>query len=208
MTTNYIAVIEPMEPFNDYNSLIRCYVTFLTGNKKSKREEHILSTGIFKYYFFGAAIEVVSIENSTIVDIHDITKSDLKQFDLGIAYALTFNNTTQELLASNGFVYKFDQSTFYSRFPQVVSNMYRSMYSGKPFVWQLYLLNGAIVYVNMFTDVREESVAYKYLVSPGFSLQSRDTLKLMLPKDTDELKESHDKLSQDEIDIIVAKYVR
>ena len=203
----YLAIIEPLEDIKDKNEC-RCGVYFLTGDKKGFQREMTLRTGIFTYYFYGAAIEVIEMDYEQVRDVRDIKQPDIRKFDLGLSYALTFNSSTQEILATNGFVYKFDQSTFYRRYPYVVSAMYQNMMTGLPFVWQLYTINGALVYVEMLTGFKKDSPAAKYALASGFVVSDRNTLKCMLPKTETEFEDSNKKLSQDEIDRLITKFNR
>ncbi len=201
----YITIITPNEEPENAETLSSVF--FLTGDMAKKSIQTHIPTKYFKYYYYGATIEVVDYENGRINDIRDVNNDDAASLGLGITYALTFNPATTESLATNGVVYILNQSVFFRNYPQVVMNTVRAMYNTR-FALLYYTVNGGVVYVQLIPNPNPGSHADTYSMSFGFVTDKRDMLKSMLPKTISEFEDANRKLNQTDIDKLIDKLYR
>lgn len=205
---DHLVLIKPLQQWTTESS-VNCQYIILAGPYRNDLPGIIAPciTKMFTYYFFGATIEVVSIDRNGQVhgDPRDVKVEDFQKFGVNLSYALTINNVSQEILSTNGFVYKFSQSVFYRTHPDVVSNMYRAMALSTGFVLRLYTINGAIVYAELHDVVNESSAEYKYVVRPGYIVADRNVLKCLVPQTQEDFADAKAVLKQDDIDKLFEK---
>ena len=202
----YLAIIEPTESIDGKDKCM-CSVSFLTEDLNHRIETHLLSTCYFRYYYYGTALEVVEMDkDKNIINIRDLKNDDMVKFNLSIAHVVSFNALTHDALASNGFVYPFDQSTFATRHDRTFNNILSFMQLSQEFILRIYLINGAVVYIEPRDNVKQSSSLYKYNLNPGLTIRDRSFLKSMLPRSQSDFEDTKRKLSQNEVDEMFEKY--
>lgn len=204
-----LAIIVPLEDINKEHVYSELY--FIDLSNRHKVIKTYVPHNIFKYYFYGATLEVVELDNNNnCVNIHDITKDDMIEYSISLSYALTLSFTENEVvsLATNGFTYYLYQSTFFRRYKYIFNNMCNAMKQSNNFVLRYFIMNGAICYVQLECNKSRDAVDYKYVMHNGFAISNRDILKSLLPKTEIEFNNSTEKLSQMKIDQLIDKLFR
>ena len=200
-----IAYIWPLN-LNDLNSdseTIPCGVKFLNGKDAHKTVQMTCSKSIFQYYFWGVTLEIVKYDSCyQCVDVHDITEDERAEYNVGICYALSFNDHSHSVLASNGFVYDLDESIFYNNCKPVLQYMYKLIGRAVNFAMVFYTFNGGLCAILLDIDIKEDRPYYKYAMSRGFVTMNDKMLRGIVPKTQKEF-DNRDKLSQDDIDTII-----
>lgn len=201
-TYKCLAFIWPIEEYKD-KEMANCYVRYVTGPFAHKTARYNLKTDIYRYYYWGVTFEVVTIdEQGTITEVADVKKGDLAEFGMGIVHAITYNSGTHEVLASNGFVYKLDQSLFYRNCKEVCEYIYEVIEESDNFVMQMYTMNGGIISILFDRNLDANSKSYKYAVHKGFVTGNSKLLRSMVPK-TQGSTENKEVLTQRDIDRII-----
>ncbi|MCR5733337.1 MAG: hypothetical protein K6G22_01910 [Lachnospiraceae bacterium] len=200
-----IAIISPLESIDKEEVLSDIY--FLTGDNAKTSVQAAVSADNYKFFFHGAAIKAVDCEDGKVLKVRDIQSDDIPQFNLELAYALTYNPLTTESLATNGNVYVLSESSFNEKYPEVVKNTVDAM-NGIRFAFMYFTINGEVVYAELIDDPKEDSVADKYSMSLGYVADKREILKSMLPKTVAELADANRKLNQEEIDLLVRSLLK
>lgn len=202
-----LAYIWPAEDYTD-KEFAMANVNFINGPFAKKSMQCRLTTSIYKYYFWGVTFEVVSVtDQGYISTVADVRKEDLAEFGMGIAHALTFNSVTHEVLASNGFVYKLDQSLFYRNCRFACERIYQEMETADNFVMQMYTLNGGIVAVLFDKNLDPKRPGYQYAVHRGFVTGDNKVLRTLVPR-TAAHNDDNVVLKQPEIDVLVREMLR
>lgn len=202
--TKCLAYIWPAEDIQD-KDIALANVKFITGPYERKTARYMLTTSIYRYYYWGVTFEVVTLtDNGAITEVSDIKREDLVSFGMNIIHALSFNSITHEVLGSNGFVYKLDQSLFYRNCKPVCDNIYNQIESATNIVMQMYTLNGGIIAILFDKDISPNSSSYKYVIQKGFVTADNKTLRSMVPKLEFE-EENHEVLKQRDIDKLIEK---
>jgi hypothetical protein len=208
-TLEHLVIIKPLEDITGKTS-VQCQYEIVAGKLKNTLSRFVAqcTTNVFRYYYYGATIEIANIDADGNVygAPRDVKIDDYKHFGIALSYALTFNNVSQEVLSTNGVVYRFSQSVFYRNHPDVVSNMYRAMMASTGFVLRLYTINGGIVYTEIHDNVLENSREYKYVIRPGFTVSDRNILKCLVPQSQEEYADSRELLKQEDIDKLFEKF--
>lgn len=112
----------------------------------------------------------------------DVKKHDLEAFDMSIIHALSWNSITHEVLGSNGFVYKLDQSVFYRTCGRVCDHIYEQIEGSENIVLQMYTLKGGIISVLFDKNIQVSHPSYKYAIQRGFVTTDNKILRSMVPK--------------------------
>lgn len=173
--------------------------------KERQQARYMLTTSIYKYYYWGVTFEVVSLaENGVITEVADVSREDLISFGLNIIHALSFNSITHEVLGSNGFVYKLDQSLFYRNCKPVCDYIYSQIGTANNIVMQMYTLNGGIISILFDKDIQPNSSSYKYVIQKGFVTADNKLLTSMVPK-TEATTDNREVLKQRDIDRLIEK---
>ena len=202
--TKCLAYIWPAEDIQGKDMAL-ANVKFITGPYERKVARYILRTGIYRYYYWGVTFEVVSLdENGSITEVADVKQEDLVTFGMSIIHALSFNHITHEVLGSNGFVYKLDQSLFYRHCKPVCDYIYRQTETADNIVMQMYTLNGGIIAILFDKDIPANSSSYKYVIQKGFVTADNQLLRSMVPK-TEVETDNHEVLKQRDIDKLIEK---
>ena len=202
-----IAIIKPVKDINDKEEVL-CELRFID---KSNRHTNIIApvkTSIFKYYFYGVTIEVVELDDSgNVIDIHDLDKESLLEYNLRMNYALSFSFVGNSMvsLATNGLVYYLEQSTFFRNYSFVADNMYKGMLGASNFVFRYYTIDDEIVYIQLETNKGVDAIDFKYALHNGFVISDRTLLKSLLPKTQADFVDSNEKLSQGKIAALIDK---
>lgn len=202
-----IAIIKPNEDINGKEEVL-CNVRFIDKANKHFTTNTYIKTNIFKYYFYGTTIEVLELDdNGKVIDVHDLDKNALHEYNLQINYALTLSFMGNKIvsLATNGVVYYLEQSTFFRNYSFVANNMYIGMLGSSNFVFRYYTMEGEIVYIQLETNKGVNSIDYKYSLHNGFVISDRNLLKALIPKTQEEFEDSNEKLSQKQIDDLIDK---
>lgn len=199
----YLALIEPLEnPAG--KATVDCNVKFVTGDLAHRSKRYSLSTDIFSHYFWGFAFETVVLnDNGTVREIHDLNKEDRIDFNVELLYAVTYNNMTHEVLASNGFVYILDESPFAGYCRPMLNRIYQEISYAQIFCLIMYTLNGAVFSLLFDKNFPESSSSYKYALTPGYITVNKKTLGHLSPKASDNF-DKNEKLSQQDIDKLIA----
>ena len=197
-----LAYIWPAEDIDGKTEAL-ANVKFLTGPYERKIGRYILTTSIYKYYYWGVTFEVVTLaEDGSITEVADVKKEDLAIFGMNIIHALSFNSCTHEVLGSNGFVYKLDQSLFYRNCKAVCDYIYEMAASAENIVMQMYTLNGGIIAILFDKDLSPNSTSFKYAIQRGFVTADNKLLRSMVPK-TDVPVDNKEILDQRDIDRLI-----
>ncbi len=203
-TTKCLAYIWPAEDIQGKDVAL-ANVKFINGPYERKTARYMLTTSIYKYYYWGVTFEVLTLtEDGSITEVSDVKKEDLLSFGMNIIHALSFNNITHEVLGSNGFVYKLDQSVFYRNCKPVCDYIYSQIESANNIVMQMYTLNGGIISILFDKDVPEYSSSYKYVIQKGFVTADNKLLRSMVPK-TEIESDNREVLKQRDIDKLIEK---
>lgn len=205
MSKKYLAYISPVEDITgkEYAS---CNITFITGDLDHQTFWNVrLKTDIFRYYYFGSTLEVLELdERQQIIDIHDITVEDARQFGVSLHHILTLNKTTFDMLASNDFTYNLKVNKFYNYCRHTVENIYRVMQQVPGFLLRIYVINGAIVYIEMDDNPKQNS---KYALSGGYIVTDKSQLRNSAYLESSGCGNSNEKLSQADIDKLITKLI-
>ena len=205
-THRCLAYIWPVEEYKN-KAYAQCYVKFLNGPFARQVGQYSLTTSIFQYYFWGVTLEMITItEKMEIVDVSDIQKEDFREFKLGIVYARTFNCNTHEVLASNGFIYKLDQSLFHNNCKKVCEHMYAEMETADNFLLALYTMNGGVIDLLLDKNVRTDAIGYKYAIHRGFVTADEKVLK-GISVNTKTSTNGKEILKQEDIDKLIAHFL-
>ncbi len=203
-TTKCLAYIWPAESIEGKDNAY-AYVRFINGPYERKIGKYFLTTSIYKYYFWGVTFEVVTInEDGSIVEVADVKKQDLEAFDMSIIHALSCNSISHEVLGSNGFVYKLDQSVFYRMCGQVCDHIYEQIEGAENIVLQMYTLKGGIISVLFDKNIPESHPSYKYAIQRGFVTTDNKILRSMVPK-KETGADNKEILKQADIDKLIEK---
>jgi hypothetical protein len=203
-TIKCLAYIWPAESIEGKDNAY-AYVRFINGPYERKIGKYFLTTSIYKYYFWGVTFEVVTInEDGSIVEVGDVKKEDLEAFDMSIIHALSWNSITHEVLGSNGFVYKLDQSVFYRICGRVCDHIYEQIEGSENIVLQMYTLGGGIISVLFDKNIAESHPSYKYAIQRGFVTADNKILRSMVPK-KDISVDNKEILKQGDIDKLIEK---
>lgn len=198
-----IAFIIPLDVIEG-KSTVNCLFKFVAGEYRGKEKVINTTTDIFKYYFFGYTLEtVVWGSNGYISNIRDIDRDDCREFNISAASAIMYNGVSQSFLASNGFVYGIWDSLFARYAGQnLVGRIVYEISSARNFSTRFYLLNGALLSINLSKNITEDKASYKYVLEPGFVPGNKEILRTLIPKTRDEFIEK-EKLTQVDIDKIL-----
>lgn len=202
--TRCLAYIWPAEDIQD-KEVALANVKFITGPYERKTARYMLTTNIYRYYYWGVTFEVVSLdENGAITEVADVRKEDLLDFRMNIIHALSFNSITHEVLGSNGFVYKLDQSVYYRNCKPVCDFIYSQIETAENIVMQMYTVNGGIIAILFDKNISPDRKDYKYAIQRGFVTADNKLLRSMVPK-TEVQEDNHEILKQNEIDKLIEK---
>ena len=206
MTKKYLAYISPLEDITD-KEYANCNITFITGDLDHRTFSGLkLKTDLFRYYYYGSSLEVVELDrHQNVVDIHDITVEEAKYFGVSLHYILTLNQSTFDMLASNDFTYNLKVNKFYSYCKTTVENMYCCMQRLNNFILRAYVINGAVVYIELDDNPGKER---QYALTPGFIISDKSKLKNAGGKEVTVSGHSREKLKQEDIDKLITKLIR
>lgn len=202
--TKCLAFIWPAEDITGKETAL-ANVKFITGPFMRKIARYMLPTNIYKYYYWGVTFEVVTLtDTGAITEVTDVQKEDFTTFGLGLIHALSYNSITHEVLGSNGFVYKLDQSLFYKHCQSVCEYIYEQIETANNIVMQMYLINGGIISISFDKDVPAGSYSYQFAIQKGFVTADNKLLRTMVPKVTS-TADNKEVLKQGDIDKLIAK---
>lgn len=202
-STKCLAYITPHRDENLSNETVMCSITVASGELNHTTFNGFVETKYFKYRFYGTTIEVIEIdENKNILSMKDPDTEDLKQFGVSIYAAVTLNRKTLDIMASNGIAYNMRVNKYYNYCKQTIDNMCRAMFSAEQFILLLYVKNGAVIYIDLDTDVKNNRNS-KYCLSNGFVISDKSMLKLASNNNSGKTK----KLTQSEIDKLIVSIV-
>ena len=103
MLNDYIVLIKPIEECKD---TVLCDVKFYTGSLKGTITQLLCPSSIFRYYYKGLTMELVTLDDKgNLVNIRDAKRADFSLFNLDMFRAYAFNTVTHEALGSNGILY-------------------------------------------------------------------------------------------------------
>jgi len=205
MSKKYLAYISPVEDIAG-KEYAACNITFITGELDHETLQGVrLKTDIFKYYYFGSTIEVVVLDDrKNIVDIHDITMEDAKEFGVSLYNVLTLNKSTFDMLVSNDFTYNLKVNKFYNYRKSTVENMYAAMQKATSFLLRVYVINGAIVYIEMDDNPKRDS---RYVLSEGYIVTDKSGLRHSAHLGKSASGSGNEKLSQQDIDVLITRLI-
>lgn len=205
MSQKYLAYISPVENIEG-KEYVNCNITFISGDLNHKTWTNVcLKTDIFRYYYYGSTFEVIELDHmQNIVNIHDITVEDAKQFGVSLHNILTLNENTFDMLASNDFTYNLKENKFYNYCKNTVENMYTAMHHTTSFILRVYIINGAVVYIEMDDNPKENS---KYALSSGYIVTDKSKLRHSSYFDNNAMENGKEKLKQDDIDRLITKLI-
>lgn len=196
-----IAYIEPLDTYKDKSEVI-CAVKFMSGKFNQQEVKMIVPTDIFNFYFWGVTLEVVTYDDKfNCISVRDLQKEDIITFEIGVCYAMTYNDLTDDILSSNGFVYNLKDSLIGYNYPDVCVTLHNEICTSRNFALIIHTLRGAMVNVLLAKNLTEKDTYYKYALSRGF-VPSKEKLSGLVPKTTDELKTKR-VLTQNEIDKLI-----
>ena len=199
---NYLALISPMEDYAGKDTVM-CNVKFLTGDRKQQMYQMSMTTDIFRFYFWGVTLEVVELDNSgNLIRVYDIDDEAKRKYNIGISYALTYNDVNHEILAANGFVYNIDESLFARYCRPVCERIYAQIQQSYNFALRFYTWNGAMLSLLFDANVSKDSPMFKYALNRGFIVADKKVLRGMSPASTSVSYDydKNQKLKQEDID--------
>ena len=203
MAKKYLAYISPVEDITN-KEYVNCNVTFITGDLDHQTFHNVwLKTDIFKYYYYGSTFEVLELDDrQKIVSIHDITVEEAKQFGVSLHNILTLNKSTCDMLASNDFTYNLKVNKFYNYCRHTVENIYNAMQNVVSFILRIYVINGAVVYIEMDDNPRQNS---KYALSSGYIVTDKSKLRHSAYLEESSSGNRNEKLKQEDIDKLITR---
>ena len=200
MSEKYLAFIWHAEDYINKEECL-CYIQFLTGKLRGKIVQAKLTTGIFKYYYWGVTLEEVELNaRNEVIGVADLTVDSLSRYNMNILHALTFNEETSDVLGSDGFVYKLNQSVFYNRCKAVYDYIVQEMKTANNCILRLYIKDGGIFSILFDKNISPKSPGYKYIMQRGFVTADKKVLRTMIPSTDASVGNSNDKLSQSDVD--------
>lgn len=180
-----------------------CYVRPLTGRFRDKILSGVLTTGIFRYYYWGVTLEEIELDqNGNFGEVRDLTIETLKYYNMSVMYALTFNEETSDVLGSDGFVYRLNQSIFYNKCKPVYDYIMQEIKTAQNFSLRLYTKDGGILSFLFDKNVSPKAAGYKYVLNRGFITSDKSILRTMIPATSSE-SSSKDKLTQADVDKMI-----
>ena len=205
MTKKYLAYISPMEDITG-KDCANCNITFITGDLDHRTILNVkLKTDIFRYYYYGSAMEVVEVdERQNIVEIHDLTVEEAKQFGVSLYHILTLNKSTYDMLASNDFTYNLKVNKFYNYCTGTIENIYNAMQKLENFLLRVYVIKGVVVYVELDDNPKKSS---KYALSEGYIVSDKSKLRHSAYMDNSASGKGNEKLKQADIDKLVTQMI-
>lgn len=195
----YLAFINPLEDITGKDE-VRCNVRFLTGDLKGKALQTVFTTGIYRYYYYGVTMEVVELDtNNQIIDVYDIRHKDFDLFKIDLTRAEAFNGVSNEVLSSNGLIYRTDQCIMSRDYPQVYQTICQNMRLSDNFVMYLYTMDHALLYFQIDFNIPKNNERYRNAIHRGFLPADKNKIKRLTDVKPEEVK-SDEKLGQDAID--------
>lgn len=201
----YLAFVGPIENHVGVKQVM-CQVKVLTGDRAHKTYKMMMPTDIFKYYFWGVTLEIIEMDSKgNLLKVYDIDSGAKEEFNIGMAHALTYNEVSHEILASNGFVYNIDDSLFARYCMPVCKRIYDEIARCSNFAIQFYTYNGAMLCILFDRNVLPTSPMYKYVLNRGFIVADRKKLCGMSPANDTNVYDydKNQKLKQSDIDNMV-----
>ncbi len=197
-----LALIEPLEEYKDKPNVLSI-IKFVTGTHAHRRVQAMMPSSIFTYNFWGSTFELVTYNDKfEFSNVRDIEKEDFVKFNLGLTQALTFNEETKEVLATNGFVYPMNDSLYAKYCPKSWEIICNEIRQANNFTMQLFTYNGAVIYIYFDRDVKPNTSRYKKILTRGFVTIDKSLLRANTSiKNT--VNDSNVKLNQNDIDKLI-----
>lgn len=179
----YLAFIEPLEDIANKQEVM-CNIRIITGERAYDVLHQKLTTDIFRYYFWGTTLEVISIDSSTgqVVSVEDLQMETMSMFNIGITYALTYNRMNHDILCFNGMLYNLDESLFARHCKPVLQNIYNVIDTSYNFSMRIHTLKGALLNILFDNNINPNAAGYKYALGCGFVAANKQTLRNMIPQ--------------------------
>ena len=200
-----LAIIEPFD-MDFTKEKVLSKVSIVTGEHAHRKFNMMVPTNVFRYHFWGSTFEVIQYdENFELLDIRDIIKDDLPKYKLGVTQALTYNQETHEVVATNGFVYNIDESLYGKYCPYVCKRIYDEISTAKNFTLMLITMNGAVIDLTFDKNVDPAKYPHRNILTSGFVTMNAKALRFTMPMAKVTTTDVNEKLSQDDIDDLIEK---
>ena len=204
MNKKYLAYISPIESIEGKEQVM-CNVVFITGDLNHRMGNYMMKTNIFRYYYYGSTFEVIEMDkNNQIMDVHDMTAEDAEYFGISMKSIMTLNSKTFDMLGSNDVTYNLKQNKFYNHCRQTVENIYNILPSLEKFTLRVYIMNGAVVYIELDTDTKRNN---GYVLCPGYVIDDKYKLKQAGTTAGSTNSYGNEKLKQEDIDKIITRLI-
>lgn len=205
MTKKYLAYISPKEDIEG-KEYAYCSVTYITGDLDHRTFQRVwLKTDIFRYYYYGSTLEVIELdERQQIVNVHDLTIEEAREFGVSLYHVLTLNKTTFDMLASNDFTYNLKVNKFYNYCKGTVENIYNALQQAECFVLRVYVIKGAVVYVELEVNPKKSR---NYVMSEGYIVADKSKLRQSMYAESSASGSGNEKLKQEDIDKLITKLI-
>jgi hypothetical protein len=199
----YLAYITPVESIQNKEK-VQCKVTFITGDLNHKTFIYVISTDYFRYYYYGTTLEVIELEDNSmnIINIHDVEEEDVLKFGLVIKHALTLSEKTCDIQTDTNVIYNMRQNKMYNYCKEAVENILTEIRSTEKFRLLLFIIDGAIVYIQLTTDIRKNN---GYELVKGYVVEDKAKLKGIHKHYEDSKYGKNEKMKQSDIDKLITK---
>lgn len=207
MKYSELALIEPLEEYKNKENALSI-IKIVTGTHAHRRFQAMMPSSIFTYNFWGSTFEVVTYNDKfEFSDVRDIEKEDFVKFNLGLTQALTFNEESKDVLATNGFVYPMNDSLYAKYCPKVWERILNEIRQANNFTMQLFTYNGAVIDICFDKDVKPNSTRYKKILTRGFVTTDKTLLRTNTSiKNT--VGDTNAKMNQEDIDKLVKELLQ
>ena len=118
--------------------------------------------------------------------------------------ALTYNNQTHDVVASNGFVYNLDKSLFCKYCPDVCKRICEEIATAYNFTLVMITMNGAVIDLSFDKNVDEKNNSYRNILTCGFVTTNTQALRFPATA-AKTVTDNNEKLNQADIDDLIEK---
>ena len=203
-----LAIIEPIN-MDFSKEKVWSKISVVTGEHAHRKFNMLVQTNVFRYYFWGSAFAVIKYNDAfELLEVRDIVKDDLKRYNLDVLQALTYNQMTHDVVATNGVVYNIDDSLYGKYCPHVCKRIYEEIKTAYNFTLLMITMNGAVIDLTFDKNVEPRRYPYRNVLTSGFVATDAKAMRFMMPKTRETITDSNEKLSQEDIDDLIEKMLR
>ena len=207
--SKYRAVyISPIEENKDNSDMYNCRIEEVYGDNAGLiyKQNYIYPKEIFKGYFHGTLLMFCK-------DNQQITNGDeiLANFPVKLLYIKAINTHNMEFYGSDGVLYNYKDNYYSKHNSKTFENMKQDLSACDSFYALLVVdrNNGHIIDITLVTNpTKDNGFAYTHRLERGFVPTSLASIKTIGQKEIPKERKGDEKLTQEDIDNLIDKYVR